>query len=77
MAFIGSTLALLASQDGTWVHTLAPSWTGIEFELAAAALIAPVTMLRSFSFLSLTSESSLLCFHASLAAERLSPLFDR
>lgn len=56
IAFIGSTLSLISGQDGTLVHSLAPSWTPLQFEILAAAAITPVTMLRSFSFLSLTSK---------------------
>lgn len=56
IAFIGSTLSLISSQDGTLVNSLAPNWTPLQFEILAAAAISPVTMLRSFSFLSLTSK---------------------
>jgi hypothetical protein len=56
IAFIGSTLSLISSQDGTLVNSFAPNWTPLQFEILAAAAISPVTMLRSFSFLSLTSK---------------------
>ena len=56
LAFIGSTLATMAAQEGNIITNLVPSGTSKEvFEVAVAAVLLPICCLRDFRFLSFTS----------------------
>eukprot|EP00802_Teleaulax_amphioxeia_P014039 Tamp_14097.p1 GENE.Tamp_14097~~Tamp_14097.p1 ORF type:complete len:510 (+),score=68.49 Tamp_14097:164-1531(+) len=55
IAFIGSTLATMSAQQGNFVHELLPGVSKQAFEEGAAAVLLPITLLRSFGFLSFTS----------------------
>ncbi|MFN9903508.1 MAG: hypothetical protein ACK55Z_32990, partial [bacterium] len=55
LAFIGSTLSTMSTQEGNVLQELFPEVSKQAFQEATAAVLLPITLLRDFGFLSFTS----------------------